>query len=327
MGRQVMKTIGVWNRYASLNSKLFLTPNAPIGDDLLLPFNELYLEGRSRDVKFITLDRVSDLSTLNGILFIDMPEDDAILRKAIDSKVPLYLLTFEPPVVCPDNWRRDVHQMFTKIFTWDDVLVRNDFRDPAFYIEINFAQRFPKMIPHDGPTRKKLACMIASNKSSGHPFELYSDRRSVIYWFEENAPQDLHLYGQGWSELHRGVIPRGVIPPGQKREVLADYKFSICYENARSLPGYITEKIFDCFIAGTIPIYLGAPNIDHYVPDDCYIDRREFIGYQDLYRYTTTMSETEHETRIAAIQAFLQSESARPFTIERFVETILGNIA
>jgi hypothetical protein len=38
-----------------------------------------------------------------------------------------------------------------------------------------------------------------------------------------------------------------------KKDTLEKYKFSICYENARDTPGYITEKIFDCFFAANSP--------------------------------------------------------------------------
>jgi hypothetical protein len=36
-----------------------------------------------------------------------------------------------------------------------------------------------------------------------------------------------------------------------KSQTLAHYKFALCFENAK-LPGWITEKIFDCFFAGAI---------------------------------------------------------------------------
>lgn len=35
-------------------------------------------------------------------------------------------------------------------------------------------------------------------------------------------------------------------------------KHYFCFENVRDLPGYITEKIFDCFFAEYIPIYWGG---------------------------------------------------------------------
>ena len=49
------------------------------------------------------------------------------------------------------------------------------------------------------------------------------------------------------------------------------YKFIICYENSYT-DGYVTEKIFNCFYAKTIPIYNGAPNINNYINSESYIN-------------------------------------------------------
>ena len=38
---------------------------------------------------------------------------------------------------------------------------------------------------------------------------------------------------------------------------LSQYKFNIAFENA-DIDGYITEKLMDCFLAGTVPIYWGS---------------------------------------------------------------------
>ena len=46
-----------------------------------------------------------------------------------------------------------------------------------------------------------------------------------------------------------------------KIEYLKDFKFNICPENTIS-DGYITEKLFDAFKAGCIPIYNGDENIE-----------------------------------------------------------------
>lgn len=45
-----------------------------------------------------------------------------------------------------------------------------------------------------------------------------------------------------------------------KIEFMRPYKFCIAYENS-SYPGYVTEKIMDCFYAGCIPIYWGSPAV------------------------------------------------------------------
>ena len=46
-----------------------------------------------------------------------------------------------------------------------------------------------------------------------------------------------------------------------KIEYLKNFKFNICPENTIS-DGYITEKLFDSFKAGCIPIYNGDENIE-----------------------------------------------------------------
>lgn len=45
-----------------------------------------------------------------------------------------------------------------------------------------------------------------------------------------------------------------------KLKLLAQYKFSLCYENS-SYPGYVTEKLLHAKVAGTIPIYWGSRTV------------------------------------------------------------------
>lgn len=47
----------------------------------------------------------------------------------------------------------------------------------------------------------------------------------------------------------------------------SQYKFVICFENSNN-EGYITEKIFNVFLAGSIPIYNGSPDIGNYLNTD-----------------------------------------------------------
>jgi hypothetical protein len=49
-----------------------------------------------------------------------------------------------------------------------------------------------------------------------------------------------------------------------KIKFLSSYKFSITMENTEG-QGYISEKIFDSFMAGKIPIYYGSYMIDAFI--------------------------------------------------------------
>lgn len=55
-----------------------------------------------------------------------------------------------------------------------------------------------------------------------------------------------------------------------KIEFLSSYKFSIAMENTEG-DGYVSEKIIDSFLAGTIPIYYGNYNVDEYINPKSYI--------------------------------------------------------
>ncbi len=111
-----------------------------------------------------------------------------------------------------------------------------------------------------------------------------------------------------------------------KNEILKSYKFAICYENARDIPGYITEKIFDCFFAGCVPIYWGAPNITDFIPANTFIDRRKFKSYEELYKYIKAMPKAEYMRYIDAIEKFIKSDAIHLFSAEYFADKIAAEI-
>jgi len=267
------------------------------------------------------------------IIYNDMP-----VVKYINAGRVNYLLLMESRVVKPDNWNIENHRYFKKIFTWDDTLIDN-----KKYFKINYTHKIPENIEFNLDKKEKLCVMINSNKFSDHPLELYTERIRAINWFEKNHPEDFDLYGVGWDKyVFKGaleklnrleIISKMLAPkhtclrfPAPAKTVLPKYKFAICYENARDIPGYITEKIFNCFFAGCVPIYLGASNITDYIPVNTFIDKRNFKTYDDLYSYIKNMSETEYIDFLDAIKNFVLSDKIYPFSAECFAETLVREI-
>lgn len=67
-----------------------------------------------------------------------------------------------------------------------------------------------------------------------------------------------------------------------KLETIARYRFTLAFENS-ICEDYVTEKFFDPLVAGSVPVYLGAPNVADFAPaEHCYIDVRDFNGPEDL---------------------------------------------
>lgn len=223
------------------------------------------------------------------------------------------LFLWEPPTVKPYNYDTTYHHYFGKIYTWNDALVDNH-----SYFKMHYPVRHDMRSSPYSFAQKKLCVMITANKKSPHPYELYTQRAALIDFFNSHHPQEFDLYGFGWPHSLR--VYKGVID--DKLSCASAYKFSVAYENLTNVPGYVTEKIFDSFISGCVPIYWGAPNITDYVPKSCFIDRTDFRSHEDLYVYLSTMSEETHQKHITAIKEFLMSDSAFKFSSRAFVELL-----
>lgn len=229
-----------------------------------------------------------------------------------------FLFIFEPPVVMPQIYQKKVISQFDKVFVMFD-----DYIDHKRYIKFHYPQprlaSIEKFVSFD---EKKFCVLIAGNKTSSHKSELYSERVNTIKFFERLKTSQLDLYGSGWNKYNcwKGQVE-------SKWNTLCEYKFCICYENMGDQRGYITEKIFDCFVAKCVPIYWGATNIEDYIPNDCFIHRQHFASNQELYDYLKNMDAETYDKYLLSAQNFLKSPASKKFSIESFVELILNHLS
>jgi hypothetical protein len=158
--------------------------------------------------------------------------------------------------------------------------------------------------------------------------ELYKDRLDAIRHFSRSA--DFDLFGRGWSDIstlssvEASAVARsyrGEVPVFDKVSTLANYRFALCFENT-AFPGYVTEKIFDCFAAGCIPIYLGAPDIKDLVPAGSFIDARDFRDFAGLESFIRDLRPEVARDYITAATNFMGSERAEQFTQAHFVRVM-----
>lgn len=68
---------------------------------------------------------------------------------------------------------------------------------------------------------------------------------------------------------------------GQKLDIVKNYKFTIAFENAIA-DDYITEKLTEPMIVGSIPIYYGAPNVGDYYNTKAFINCNDFSSFDDV---------------------------------------------
>ena len=338
--------IGFYNYHTSYNRNVMLTqPKTAIGDNLNWPFVLLAQKLKAQGHRVATID-TDNLKNFDVVVFVEFPgSNNHYLKKLVaDGAKNLYVLLLESPAIKPDNYVLENHRYFKKIFTWQDDLV-----DHIKYFKVNYSHHIPVTLDGNPSQKEKEFVLIASNKSGWHRKELYSERKKAIRWFEDHHPEDFDLYGKGWdrhnfegkllgfklAHLNRLTLLTKLLQPrypsyqgsiASKHETYKKYRFSICYENVTGYNGYVTEKIFDCFLADCVPIYLGAPNVTDHIPKETFIDKRQFDTYEKLYDYTKNMPNIQYLGYLDAIHRFLSSNQAIPFSAEYFADTIIQEI-
>ena len=103
--------------------------------------------------------------------------------------------------------------------------------------------------------KEKLISVITSNKAmtQGH-----IDRIRLVKRLKQYYGDQLDVFGRGFRDFN------------DKWETLAPYKYHIVIENGQH-NYYWTEKLSDCYLAGTFPFYIGCKNIEEFFPREALI--------------------------------------------------------
>ena len=266
------------------------------------------------------------------------------------------LMAMESNAVIAKTFDKSYTDKFDMVFTFLENIIDNN---RIFKINYSFNLESEVMLSFNEKT--KFLCNISSNKFSNHQNELYSKRIEAIEYFESLEENIFDLYGFGWDKsytfpiiynlikwfhkykLTRGVVKLiGLIPlkinpilktykcykgsVNDKYQYLRKYKFAICYENVSGVNGYITEKIFDCFKNGVVPIYLGPDNIEEIIPSKAFIHRKNFFSDNEVFNYINKIDKLKYEEFINTASRFLNSDAANSFDSNKTAEYVFNKI-
>ncbi|WP_052444795.1 glycosyltransferase family 10 domain-containing protein [Flammeovirga sp. OC4] len=213
-----------------------------------------------------TFDRQTSLLTDKWknieITFEEVDECDLLIvfnrpKKEIKTKVPKgnkWLVAMEPPTVS-HKFYIDCYKYFDKVFTQFPLKGKNIIPSHGalpWHIGKNFDQ-LENLQLNLIDKKNRLSC-IASNLNwmKGHELRL-----DLIDFLKKDSFA-MDLYGKGIN-----FVP-------DKWDALYPYMYSIAIENT-SKDHYWTEKITDCFLSWTMPVYWGAKNIFDYFPKESII--------------------------------------------------------
>ena len=233
---------------------------------------------------------VNDINSADIAISFDTVEK-TLLKDLSKRDLFKVLVRFEPIIVIPENYNRKNNEFFDLIVDIGKVTdpVINALNWPQDLSASNFGTL----------NRSERVVMVNSNLLSLQSRERYSLRRAAIKKINQ-----IDLYGHQWNnsvrakvltflrELKKFIAKPQFIkitglryyfrsyqnffgPADNKMSVLANYKYSLIIENSSD---YVSEKIFDSFLAGCIPIYVGPSLKNYSIPSEFYFQAEPKMG-------------------------------------------------
>lgn len=154
-----------------------------------------------------------------------------------------------------------------------------------------FALAYSWVKPHNVKihTKTKNASMLYSHKLTtvGH---------AVRHEVGDLKLPKLDLYGRGQKD--KDGNPRWDLALVDKEDAFKDYRFTVAIENY-SANNYFTEKLIDCFLTGTVPIYWGCPNVSDF------FDIRGIVKVntvEEIVEAVNTLTEDDYNRMIPYVQ-------------------------
>ena len=178
-----------------------------------------------------------------------------------------YAWLIESPVVTPHAYQfvKDNPTIFDKIFTHSNEI-----------LELPNSH----LVPIGGCLIDDIDISVNHGKtkliSMMYSFKRFAPGHELRYQIVNRYSDFIDIMGSGKT----GVTVK-------KINSCKDYAFSIAIENCKK-DYYFTEKIIDCFLTGTVPIYWGCPsigkffNLDGFFTFDTIDDLHKIIGDQNM---------------------------------------------
>jgi len=214
------------------------------------------------------------------------------ILKPVGSSVKKYALLLESEAIAPHDYQifdnhPNLAEEFDLIFTHSEKLL--DKYPNARYISGSFVWYGNhlgggNMYDQAYKYKTKNISIISSNKSM---CKLHDLRKELAFRLKSNSNVDTYGTFDGGSLI-------------KIADTLTDYRYSIAVEN-NITPIYFTEKITNCFASMTVPIYIGATQIDKFFnPDGIIQIKPEDID--NIEKILELCNEKDYEQRLEAIK-------------------------
>lgn len=185
--------------------------------------------------------------------YVVVLDQETSLSKSIPFSKKIYLQR-EPPEIRPTSDTDYEHRNRDKYFFFGDHAHHYQVSVPWIHVP------YRTLCNSDYVSRKGVVAICSGKNGTVSQ----KSRLALLKWLAQSGfPID--IYGRGLDPSQFNGCYRGAIEGRCKYKILCQYRYALVCENSEH-PGYFTEKINDCFLSLTMPIYRGCPDIKRYFP-------------------------------------------------------------
>lgn len=161
----------------------------------------------------------------------------------------------------------------------------NYFRYPLYYLYYKENISADKVREEAcNPNKEFFACFLVKNGKNGDG----AHQRTEFF-------HELSKYKQVTSGgSHLNNIGRA-IPKDETFLFLSQCKFTIAFENNLQYKGYMTEKLFQAYLSGTIPLYSSHPEAQKEVNKKAFISRQDFNNNKEMIEYIKELDQDDEK--------------------------------
>lgn len=194
-----------------------------------------------------------------------------------------HLLQAEPAIEVPEQWNVNNIQKYSTILSWN----RKFIKEHKGTLNLKFIHGCPGcnsyyFLEKHLPYRERINGILCLNKVNytNNVGDIYYLRKEVMEGMPDIPGFEKHIYSRSpWGgSMYQGSIPF-YHSHYENLKKIGEYKFCLAFESTYHEYysfDFITERMFNCFKAKTIPIYFGCYNIESHVPKNLFIDYRDF---------------------------------------------------
>lgn len=198
----------------------------------------------------------------NPYKFKYIPKETALIVDSpynVAQHMPNIFIQVEPEIIVPqEKYLIENYKKYLYIFTYNENVLKACPNARRYFYGTKWLQ--PSVYEGHDTTQKRfqISHLAGSKKINNAPGHIL---RQIIHHSQAKlAAFPITFFRSGTQKPLIADYGSNPILGDDKKELFETYQYAFVTENSRA-PNYFTEKLIDCLLMKTIPIYYGAPNI------------------------------------------------------------------